>query len=1255
MKQLTARIISAGIIVLLLAGLSIRPEPALAGISQWSAETIPGSTGNMLGPAGIDIRDYVIGNDNLTIYAVPDNIAGTNIYKSTNAGISWSTITLQVGFHADLIAVAPDDNNYVVYADNSTTLYLSIDGGTNWNSLGVPTGATVIRDIAVSPLNAGKHYIMAAGQKGVGVGNLWYFLPYSNVAPTWQDTNTLPGFTSQSEVTTIAFSPNFAADAALVAVTDNITTGVNLQVLDFTNPTNLQWNNAALFTGFPCSVTTSVSGILSASLKLSPTFDGTDETSRDVFIGLTLNGDTANSGIYRFNNTVNTPLLTNKQIHSLAYNGGYLMAGSYSDRTVYRVQNPLTTTWTVTAYNSLKSPGGDNRVLVGLIGSTVTAGTRGNESAFSVSRDNGASFTDISLIDTSITSARDVAVTADAGKIYLVTDDGTDTSVWYEISGAWTRVLNLRGTTDYFVRAERQSGGVIYVAKKGGSSTTIYTNGNSGSGQWQTQTCPVNVQDIAVESSSVVYALDPNGKVTKSASAGEYWTTAVDTLLASGNMIYSVSTNVLLVGSQNGYIAYTFDGNATWTVITQPFPGAGKMQVVPDQNFASNRVIYAASQATGTDIDKWQIGTSTAWTDIFNGLIAGGIYGLAIDSDTLYALEYNTGTTQSTLWRFTAPINATAVSQGWVGVTTTPADGIVVLDAAPQALKMSTSKLWAVKTNATNKLYSFTDSLSGITLTLSQPQTGFTVGFNTITGTAYDVVLTWTRPGVATAYELDISTDPTFMQLVSQIPVIPANPTDDPVSVFIGPSQPAPRKIDFSTGLIYYWKVRITQPGYSVFSEIRSFSIGPAPLLPAAFIQLNSPANGATLADNTPSFSWQPLQGSHEYEFSLSDNPTMSSPLLNAKVDTAGIHVLRKLEGGKTYYWRVRVTLPNVSDWSPVGNFFVAKTIPTTTQAAIPVPTTPTFTIKLPRATETDLIIPPPDSTTKKVVPGYLAMAIFIALVLVSTVVYLIFKRPARAALNNGAGGSRVSRPVNNVKQPIALQGKSSIPLKATAPPVNKPLSPVETPQAVFSSDEKKTHPLAPLSPGKPPEKTNGKPFLGKSKDAATVIFAAKSFMWISGAEPGTTPATHDKEREVLGKKLAGRIRELAKNEPLYIKHPEDAALLLTLWARYGSRDETSKYLANSFKSRPENAVRLIKCFIPQGITPVTPESADFFNRDSYKLLAEVVDTNKIYATLTQSSKFKLKSSKEPVRVSPADSNLISRFIHLHVQEKKSG
>ena len=60
-----------GIVLLLVVSLFSWAAPVSAGATVWSAETIPSQTGNMLGPAGIDIIDLAVGGDGTTIYAVP--------------------------------------------------------------------------------------------------------------------------------------------------------------------------------------------------------------------------------------------------------------------------------------------------------------------------------------------------------------------------------------------------------------------------------------------------------------------------------------------------------------------------------------------------------------------------------------------------------------------------------------------------------------------------------------------------------------------------------------------------------------------------------------------------------------------------------------------------------------------------------------------------------------------------------------------------------------------------------------------------------------------------------------------------------------------------------------------------------------------------------------------------------------------------------------------------------------------------------
>jgi hypothetical protein len=153
-------------------------------------------------------------------------------------------------------------------------------------------------------------------------------------------------------------------------------------------------------------------------------------------------------------------------------------------------------------------------------------------------------------------------------------------------------------------------------------------------------------------------------------------------------------------------------------------------------------------------------------------------------------------------------------------------------------------------------------------------------------------------------------------------------------------------------------------------------------------------------------------------------------------------------------------------------------------------------------------------------------------------------------------------------------------------------------------------------------------------------------------AADGSKKALSEKEEQTLGKKVADRIRELTRKENLYIKHPEDAAMMLRIWLQYGSREETNRYLTKTFSASPENAIRFLKCYLPAA-TPETPEpSADDFTRAHYDSIAEVVDPDKVYAALTKIFKFKVDTIEEKTPVRPEDRNLAFKFMRLHLQKK---
>jgi len=1205
--------ISGLVTVVMLVSLASPVTPAAADALSWSAETIPNTTDYILGPDGIDICDIAVAADSSTVYAVMgDSITDDVLYKSTDAGASWTTLDIPI--EADLVAIAPDDADIIAIADNSTPeVYLTVNGGSIWHDFGTPqesgaAAAVAIYDIAISKASDDVHYIAVAGKEAGDVANVWYYQAGA-VGATWQETNTLTGFSSGDEVAAVAFSPNFPSDKVMLAVSEDDNSSVKLQMLSLSSN---RWNSSANFGSYPVTVVSDdgITGLASASISLAPNYLASQSSRRTAFVSVAVSGDaaaTAKSGIYRFKDTTRTSLTTGTTIHSVAFNGSCLVAGAYGTTNVYRSGDPLATSPTISTVSTMKGPGGEGKTLVAWAGSKVVAVTSGDESAFAVSTNNGKTFNDISLIDTSITNARDVAVSADGSKFYLVTDDGTDLSLWRKVS-VWERTLSLQGTTDYIVRAAPNNANVIYLAKKG--DTTIYYNASGGAKEWLTRSCSVNVRDLAVESTEIVYALNSSGSVSQTTDAGFTWGTARTTELNSGATIVSVSSNKLLVGSQDGYVAYSTDGNSSWTKISVVLQsGAGNVQVIADENFATNKIIYAASDAAGQDIKKWQIDTSSEWTDIFHGNVAGGIYGLAIRNGTFYALEFNASTGQSTLWRHFTPTTVTDASTNWSTSTTSADtdddDAEVHLNAIPRALKVSSDRLWAVKTNGTSKLYSFTDI--PVEIKLAKPASGFTNPVNAISGLANDIAFRWKRPSEATEYELEIALDSDFFIIVTTVTIA----TDEPVVfVIVGPYQTGDARVNFMAGKTYYWRVQTTQPLYSLYSDTNIFNIEP---LVAMVPGLLVPANGSTDISRKPSFSWEPVAGASEYQFMLSANSTMTSPLIDTKVMNTGFTITEDLDYGAIYLWKVRATKPVESDWSTLANFTVEEKPAESVLPPLIIQQVPPPVITVPQPPPSNIVtFSPPPVTPPPTVPDYLRAVIVIAAILLLAVIALIIKpftvRPSRRVAEGLSGGW------GKLREGMATYFRDFNPLRT------------------FRGAKARFTGVAGAEASQP------------------ISFAAKSFLWMMSQEKEESPRLLSAEEEqALGRILASRIQKIARDQLLYQEFPEDAALFLDIWSHYGSRDETDRYLANSFRSRPENVIKLLKCYLttPGGLEAGLTRKT-YFSRTRYYALVKVIDPDKVYEALTRLYGPELESPEDETPVDSTDKAIAFQFARIH-------
>jgi hypothetical protein len=1067
MKKKITKIWGVGLTLMLMATLLIGAAPASALTLGWGSETLVTTANNVLvTTAGLDIVDFDVAGDGQTIYAVTGAV-DNKIYKSSDAGVSWTGLTAPAAITGAVnrIAVAPDDDDLVVILGNigalttNLTAYATTNGGSTWSALGLiqsgtAVAATALYDVDIAPVSSGIHYVACAGTAGANLPGVYYF-NLGSAAPTWKNAciTAATDFTSgitlgtgaadavTDSIRAVQFSPNFASDKVLLAVSEQIGTAApaagaaSLQIIHFAS---YQWNTVAGFTSYPVALETSTNvafNVGSASIAVAPDYLGSDDTLRVSFVGLQITDGTNAAelgGIYRLSDVTLKDMKT-AGIYSIDFDGTNLVAGATTDGTgtasnvVWRSADPLASTPTVSAARSLKRPGGQTMVVVAWAGSDVVAGTTGDESAFAVSRDNGKSFNDISLIDTALTNIEDVYISPDGSKTYMLTNDQadaagdgfTDFSVWRKAS-SWERVFTLRGTvvfaayTPFIVRGAPENTDVVYVARTAG--TAIYYTTDAGEEKWTIRAfgTAAGIQDLAVESADVAYgAVSGAQTVSKSTNGGFTWATAKNTQLAGGTVhtIASIAEDQIIVGSTTGYVSYSTDGNESWTKISKIIQTAAGLTQVTASGLNTDDYIYAASDMLGaaaaTNVVRWQIGTSASWKNLLapttadndanlvNELYAA--YGIALQDGVLYvaAEDHTAATNNSVVLRTLSP----TVEVPSAGFWSTLFDAGTTYVSAPSALRLSTGsiKLWVIDTTGV-ALRSFTDTLADVTIELIAPADGFSNPANPVTGRSQDIVFSWTKPSDnVTAYQIRIYSDEAGANLL--VTNAPATTSTTAVTV-MGPYQPvgavgANPFIEFTPGQTYYWRVRVGGAGpiFSPYSEMRSFTIEPGS---AAVPSISSPENGKEGVSLKPSFSWTPVSGATEYQFKLADNVALASPMVDVKVKATGYALTTELENGKTYYWSVKAIAPVKGEWSALANFTVKEKAvapaPPIVVKEVPPPVINIPPQPAPPAPPPDIIIPPAPAPPAPITPAYIWAIVIIGAVLVILVIVLIVR-----------------------------------------------------------------------------------------------------------------------------------------------------------------------------------------------------------------------------------------------------------------------
>jgi len=998
MKRKLTKIWGVGLVIVLLSTLFVVAAPvSAANPLTWNTEVIPGTTGYvLLNPS--DVTGIAIGEDGDVMYAV----GGVGyVYRSTDTGVSWSQIATDAGtkidysINADMVAVAGDDSDVVVIADcfdgslYDGYLLVTTDGGAEWAFLGdlapMYGGITAINDIDISTAAGGTRFVAAACTTGAATRVLYIELGIGGI---WKNANALAS--AQAGTTTAlacAFSPNFASDLVLTAATVNAT-GTIFEVLQLT--TSPAWNSTAGFDKYPFLLEDSTGPFKAqaASIALAPTYLGGDEIERVAFVGIDVAANAnAADGVYRCEDYAYTQIMSKKDIHSVAFDGSTVVAGitgaASTGTTVWRSADPLTSIPTFRGSAALKSPGGDGSVVVGFASTTVVAGTSGDESCFSVSEDNGASFNDISLIDTSIATIEDVAVSPDGAAVYMATDNATNLSIWRKAS-SWQRVLSVQADTGYIIRIAPDDSDIIYVAEYGG--TDVYYSKAGGDTKWYKRGSPDNIQDIAVESADVAYmALAGKKTVSKTDNGGFVWDTPVDTDLASGVLwtIKCLSEDDVIVSSTAGCVSYSTDGNESWTKIGQAVDIPAPSQVTADGLEEGNH-IYVGTVAAPL-VFRWTIGQAATepWDYIYCATVPDNsvITGMTMQGGTLYASTSNG--TASTFMRNTMPFMPEIAMIFWSAAPTVTAD----FNNVPSEMRLSASstynKVWDC---GDSTLYSFMDTLAVTAPTPMHPADGTTVPLNAQLGVPYNVTFTWSRPSLATNYTLMIALDPFFAETIVRLPDCVMS-FFDPVSYTLTGNELGA----LTPGTTYYWAVQASQPMTSGMSAMPGLAFtleSGAAVAP----NIGSPANGASNVLTTPSFSWSPVAGATMYEFQLAVGTTFTETIYSGTQPETGIRPPVTLDPGVTYFWRVRSVEPVVGDWSTIANFTVA--VP----AEAPPPPVeiiqqPAPVIEIPAPEPAPIInIPAAPEQPAPTAQGYIWAIIIIGAILVIALVVLIVR-----------------------------------------------------------------------------------------------------------------------------------------------------------------------------------------------------------------------------------------------------------------------
>jgi hypothetical protein len=576
-----------------------------------------------------------------------------------------------------------------------------------------------------------------------------------------------------------------------------------------------------------------------------------------------------------------------------------------------------------------------------------------DESALSKSEDGGDTWNQLSLIDTKMTFLCDYAFFANNTSLYLSSNNTYGPafdSIWRteepkKKTPRWQRVLCLKcnGTDNIILRPtpEWEEEEQIYFAVP--ETDNVQYSADEGQSWEEVWGCPEGT-DLAVVSDKLLYILDDD--VLNRCSWNETlwegiweWQTNIDTGLPSGDALIAYGEHYVFVSENGGKsrIAYSRDGGETFN-LTESLPRSGKIQFTADEEFNSNKFIYAASNASSSDIYRWSIGASTSWKKM--NTPHKGFCGLAQIDEVLYgAYAYSDGVARTLV-----PHSKTIRTSDWDTIKTGLTSGVTFKSRSLKATSNEDVELWAIDgknydfSNDEGCLWVYTDAFVLETPWPNTPALKESLPCDECTCRAEDFCFRWRMLPSTEKYELWIALDEDFTAIIhTEENITP----DAPCAPAWCPSSSS---VEFICGETYFWKVRSCESTEeerirSRWSPTMKFTVkecsaeeGKVYLAPLLLV----PDIGAKNIGRSPTFSWKGFPPTIEYEFILAKDDALSQVVVSEKLPATTYQYKGNLDWNTTYYWQVRAIDPVLSE-SNIGTFTVMPA-PATTPATPPTP-----------------------------------------------------------------------------------------------------------------------------------------------------------------------------------------------------------------------------------------------------------------------------------------------------------------------------